>query len=88
MAERSKVTSKGQVTIPSAVRNALHIDEGDYLVFESVGEYEMNVRVVKTQPLTSLLGALRSEEHLETIEEIRKQAYHANSDIKYANGGK
>ena len=29
-----KITSKGQVTIPKAVREAMGLEEGDYLVFE------------------------------------------------------
>ena len=31
----TKVTSKGQVTIPKAVRERYDIEEGDYLVFDS-----------------------------------------------------
>jgi len=34
MEKRATVTSKGQVTIPAAIRKALGVKEGDQLVFE------------------------------------------------------
>jgi len=30
----SKITSKGQITIPKAVRETMGLEEGDYVVFE------------------------------------------------------
>lgn len=38
MQAEAKITSKGQVTIPRAIRHALHIDEGDTVVFEVVDD--------------------------------------------------
>lgn len=46
MEQKATVTSKGQVTIPKAVRRALGIKEGDGLVFE-VGDGEARLRVVR-----------------------------------------
>lgn len=83
MNKSSKVTSKGQVTIPAGIRNALHIEEGDQLIFEAAGEYEVRVKVVKTKPLTSLLGALRKEQDTTDMKDIRKQAYQANARQRY-----
>lgn len=40
----TKLTSKGQVTIPKAVRDRLGLETGDYLVFEPEGD-----RVVVTR---------------------------------------
>ena len=34
MQTRAKITSKGQITIPSAVRKAMGVKEGDNIVFE------------------------------------------------------
>ena len=34
-----KVTSKGQVTLPVDIRNALDIEDDSYLVVEQVGDY-------------------------------------------------
>lgn len=36
---RAKVTSKGQVTIPVEVRNALGVKQGDILAFETQADY-------------------------------------------------
>lgn len=44
MEQRARVTSKGQVTIPKAVRRALGIREGDSLLFE-IEDGEVRVRV-------------------------------------------
>lgn len=45
--EISKITSKGQVTIPHALRKAAHFEAGDKLVFELDGE---RVIVTKLKP--------------------------------------
>jgi len=45
---RAKITSKGQITIPKAVRRALGVKEGDGLIFEQSGD-EMVVRPQKRE---------------------------------------
>lgn len=47
------LTSKGQVTIPAAVRKALRVDAGDRVQFIEIegGRYEI---VAATQPVTTL----------------------------------
>ena len=45
--EISKITSKGQVTIPHALRKAAHFKRGDKLVFELDGN---RVIVTKLKP--------------------------------------
>lgn len=83
MNSRSKVTSKGQVTIPANIRNTLNIEEGDQLVFERAGEYEVKVRVIKAKPLSSLLGALRAKTDPMEMKYIKKQAYDEMVNKKY-----
>ena len=39
MGDVSKMTSKGQVTVPLRVRNALKLDDESYIDFEIVGKY-------------------------------------------------
>lgn len=46
MEQKAKITSKGQVTIPKDVREALKIREGDSLLFEVEGE-EVRIKAVK-----------------------------------------
>lgn len=48
MRTQAKITSKGQITVPSDVRRALGVQAGDHLVFESIGQ-EVRVRALKTK---------------------------------------
>lgn len=49
------LTSKGQITIPAAVREALGVDAGDRVEFVEVapGRYEF---IAATRPVTALKG--------------------------------
>ena len=57
----SRVTSKGQVTIPSEVRKALEIEQGDDLLFELTADKTAQLRVIKRQRLSDFYGALRAQ---------------------------
>ncbi len=52
----SKVTSKGQVTVPKAVRDALGIKEGDDVVFRVEGNRAM---LARTADFLALAGSIR-----------------------------
>jgi antitoxin PrlF len=53
---KAKITSKGQVTIPKSVRDALDLREGDEVVFR----VEQSRAVIgKTPDLLGLAGAVR-----------------------------
>ncbi|GAB4255443.1 MAG: hypothetical protein Kow00122_13660 [Thermoleophilia bacterium] len=54
---RTRLTSKGQVTVPIAVRRALDLHTGDELVFEVQGD-EIRVRAEKRRRVGDLRGAL------------------------------
>jgi antitoxin PrlF len=51
----ARMTSKGQVTIPRAVREALALDEGDEVVFRVEGDRAIIARTVN---LLTLAGSL------------------------------
>jgi antitoxin PrlF len=51
----ARVTSKGQVTIPRAVREALGLDEGDHLIFRVEGQRAV---LARTADLLDLAGAV------------------------------
>jgi antitoxin PrlF len=51
----AKVTSKGQVTVPKAVRDALGIEEGDEVVFRVDGKRAV---LTKTPDFLSLAGTV------------------------------
>ena len=52
----AKVTSKGQVTVPKAVRDALGIQEGDEVVFRVEGNRAV---LARTPGFLDLAGSIR-----------------------------
>ena len=60
--ELAKVTSKGQITIPVAIRNALGIREGDKILFMEEGD-----RVILTNASTNAL--LKAQEAFQGVAE-------------------
>lgn len=52
----AKVTSKGQVTVPKAVRDALGLKEGDQVVFRVEGNRAV---LARTPDFLSLAGTIR-----------------------------
>ena len=52
----AKVTSKGQVTVPKAVRDALGISEGDEIIFRVEGNRAV---LARTPDFLALAGTIR-----------------------------
>lgn len=63
------LTSKGQVTIPAAVRAALGVEAGDRVDFIEVmpGRFEL---VVATLPVTALKGMVRKPAKPVSVEDM------------------
>lgn len=63
------LTSKGQITIPASVRDALHIDAGDRVEFVEVapGRYEF---IAATRPVTALKGMFGKSRKAVSIEDM------------------
>ena len=61
------LTSKGQITIPAAVRAALGVEAGDRVEFVQTasGHFEL---VAATQPVTALKGLVKKPKNPVTIE--------------------
>lgn len=55
MEAAAKVTSKGQVTVPKAVRDALGIKEGDHVVFRVEGDRAV---LARTPDFLALAGSM------------------------------
>ena len=51
----ARLSSKGQVTVPRAVREALSLEEGDRLVFRVVGDHAV---LARTPDLLALAGSV------------------------------
>lgn len=69
----SRVTSKGQVTLPAEIRRALSIEQGDDLVFELAPDRSVNVRVIKRKRLSELYGALPATRPFPGKEAVRDE---------------
>ncbi len=63
------VTSKGQITIPAPVRDALNIGTGDRVEFVEVesGRFEM---IAATQPVKALKGMFGKSTKVVSIDEM------------------
>lgn len=54
----ARVTSKGQVTVPKAIREALGVERGDILVFATHPQGYVKLRRLPGRTLTQLRGSL------------------------------
>lgn len=70
---RSKLTSKGQVTIPATVRRKLDLQPGDELIFEIDRYGEVKVRALKHKRLTELYASLPAQKPFPGRVKIRKE---------------
>lgn len=65
----AKITSKGQITVPKAVREALNVGPGDRLIFHIRPDGRVEVDS-PTLDLRSLVGSVRTSVHGVTIEQM------------------
>ena len=68
--ETSTITSKGQVTIPRAVRDELDLHAGDRLTWSLRENGTIEVRKESARPLTTIVGLLGRPALPATIEEM------------------
>ncbi len=74
----SKITAKGQTTLPKAVREALGVKPGDrvrYVIRDG------QVRIVALKPVDRLFGFLRYHGPPKSLEEMDQAITEAVSDI-------
>ena len=64
------ITSKGQVTLPKALREALNLSTGDKLSFVLSGENEVRM-IPKHLPVQKLKGILPAPDLPVSLEEIK-----------------
>lgn len=62
------VTSKGQITIPAAVRSELHISPGDRVEFIKVSDCRFEI-VAATQDISQIKGLIKTK-HSVSIDEM------------------
>ena len=76
--ELAKVTSKGQITIPIAIRNALGIREGDKILFMEEGDRVILTNastnaLLKAQGVAEELGIKNEQDIIKLVKEIRAE---------------
>ncbi|MFA5985529.1 MAG: AbrB/MazE/SpoVT family DNA-binding domain-containing protein [Methylococcaceae bacterium] len=77
----STITSKGQITIPAAVRAALGVSTGDWVEFIQVdsGRFEL---VAATLPISRLKGMVKKTDQPVTIEAMNEAIAAAGTKAK------
>ena len=73
--QQAKVTFKGQITIPKAVREALDIREGDSINFQLDGNQAV-FKPLKKKPLVDFFGAFPTKRPYPGLEAMRKEVHH------------
>ena len=73
--QQAKVTFKGQITIPKAVREALDIRKGDSITFQIDGDQAV-LKPLKKKPLVEFFGAFPTKRPYPGLEAIRKEVHH------------
>jgi AbrB family looped-hinge helix DNA binding protein len=71
MQQTSRVTIKGQVTIPKAIRESLDIKVGDLVLFVDKGN---NVILKPAKTLLDLKGAIKTDKKPKSWREVREAA--------------
>jgi len=83
-AEIIRLSSKGQLTIPSEYRDKIHLNLGDYLSIYDVGNKFLVIEKANPTPLSEIVKALDKEvkktkfkrkELSELIKKARKEVY-------------
>jgi AbrB family looped-hinge helix DNA binding protein len=69
---RTRVTSKGQVTVPAEVRRLLGLEPGDDLIFE-LEQGEVRVRALHRRRLSEFRGVLPATRPFPGLNEIRRE---------------
>ena len=71
--DMAKVTSKGQVTIPKAIRNVLNLKEGDRVFFNATPDGRVSMRNATMQAIDEVRAAFEGaaeDAGLETEEDV------------------
>jgi AbrB family looped-hinge helix DNA binding protein len=71
MQVRSKITSKGQVTIPKRIREELRLKPKDSILFIKQGN---NIVIKPAKTLLDLKGSIKTDKKIQDWEDVRAEA--------------
>jgi AbrB family looped-hinge helix DNA binding protein len=77
--QQAKVTFKGQITIPKAVREALDIQAGDSVTFR-LGRDHAVLKPLKKKALLDFYGAFPAEHPYPGVKAVRKEVHRKIAD--------
>ncbi len=83
----ARVTSKGQVTLPKAIREALRVERGDLLIFAPRQEGYVELRRLPGRTLSQLHGALAVSRSVAHTRERMTYRRALAKRLKHARGG-
>ncbi len=70
----SKLTSKGQITVPAEIRKALNIEEGDNIRF-IIEDGEAKIKVVKKSIVDELFGSVKPKGDTRDLKKVINDAW-------------
>jgi antitoxin PrlF len=70
--EKTKITFKGQITIPKRIRNALALKEGDSLIFMVEGDHAI-LKPIKKKSLLDFYGTFPASRPYPGLDAIREE---------------
>jgi AbrB family looped-hinge helix DNA binding protein len=71
MQARSKITSKGQVTVPKKIRDELRVKPKDFILFIKQGN---NIVIKPAKTLLDLKGSIKTDKKIRDWEDVRAEA--------------
>jgi AbrB family looped-hinge helix DNA binding protein len=81
MTEVIKVTSKGQVTLPSHVRKKLHINKDTYIAVDIIGDYIIMKKVgLKLKEISDIIQKSAKDKKI-TKKEIEKVIFESRKEV-------
>ena len=83
--KKTKITFKGQITIPKEVRDALAIKEGDSVILTVEGDHAI-LKPLKKKSLSDFYGALPATRPYPGLETVRKEV-HQRVANRFDKGG-
>ena len=72
--EKTKITIKGQITIPKKIRDTLALKEGDSLIFTVEGDHAV-LKPIKKKSLLDFYGTLPASRPYPGLEAIREEVH-------------